>query len=111
MELRVGDEEEAYLYRIYCKVKTGPNRENKSCNQIKRCMCVEFLDETHTPFYMTLFFYFGIWAIFLFLFFHASRHGYFSSTFLFHSPYSFCNMKSYVKVMEYFCVDERHVSA
>ena len=42
MELRVGDEKKHTCFAYIAKSKTGPNRENKSYNQIKMCMCVVF---------------------------------------------------------------------
>ena len=55
MELRVGNEKKHTYLAYIIKSKTGSNRENRSYNQIKMCMCVEFfLDGTRTPFCMTL---------------------------------------------------------
>ena len=57
---------EAYI----AKSKTGPNKENRSYNQIKMCMCVEFFGwNLHSLLHDSIFFYLGIWAIFLFSFF------------------------------------------
>ena len=70
-----------------------------------RCACVwNFPGWNSHLFLHDSVFYFEIWAIFLFLFpfSQASGHGYFSSAFLSHSPYYFCNIMSHVKVMEYF---------
>ena len=33
--------DKAYLYHMYCKVKDRIQRENKSYNQIKMCMCMD----------------------------------------------------------------------
>ena len=33
--------DKAYLYHIYCKVKDRIQRENKSYNQIKMCICMD----------------------------------------------------------------------
>ena len=112
MELRVGDEKKHTCFAYIAKSKTRSNRENRSYNQIKMCMCMEYSGWNSHPFMHDSIFYFEIWAIFLFLFLfsfsHASGHGYFF-LFLSHNPYSFCNMKSHVKMIEYFCVDERHI--
>ena len=106
---------EAHMFRIYCKVKNRTQKRKQIIQSDQDVqVCGIFLDGTRTPFCMTLsLFFFEIWAIFLFLFLfsHASGHGYFSSAFLLHSPYYFCNMKSHVKAMEYFCVDGRHIFA
>ena len=88
------------------KSKIGSNRENRSYNQIKMCMCVEFSGWNSHPFLHDSIFYFEIWAIFLFSFFpfsfsNASGNGYFF-LFLSHSSYSFCNMKSHVKMIRVF---------
>ena len=42
MELRVGDEKKHTCFAYIVKSKTGPKRENRSYNQIKMCMCMEF---------------------------------------------------------------------
>ena len=71
-----------------------------------RCACVwNFLDGTRTPFYMTLSFilryglsFFFFFFFFLFLCFWA----WILFLFLSHSPYSFCNMKSHVKMIRVF---------
>jgi hypothetical protein len=36
--------DKAYLYHIYCKVKTGSKEKNKSYNQIKMCTCMDMVD-------------------------------------------------------------------
>ena len=114
VELRVGNEKKHTYLAYIAKSKTGPNRENRSYNQIKMCMCVEFfLDGTRTPFYMTLsfilkygisFFFFSFfpcfWACIYFFFFFCIAH-----------IFTIMNMKSRVKEMEHFCVDGRHISA
>ena len=51
------------------KSKTGSNRENRSYNQIKMCMCMKFSGWNSHPFLHDSIFYFEIWAIFLFLLF------------------------------------------
>ena len=51
------------------KSKTEPNRENRSYNQIKMCMCMEFSGWNSHPFLHDSIFYFEIWVIFLFLLF------------------------------------------
>ena len=42
VELGVGNEKKHTYLAYIAKSKTGPNRENRSYNQIKMCMCVEF---------------------------------------------------------------------
>ena len=107
---------EAYMFRIDCKVKNRTQQRKYIIQSDQDVhVCRIFLDGTRTPFYMTLSFYFKIWAIFLFLFvfFFPMLLGtnIFSSASLSHSPYSFCNMKSHVKEMEHFHMDGRHVFA
>ena len=109
MELRVGNEKK-HTYLV-AKSKTGPNKENRPYNQIKTCMCVEFfLNGTHTLICMTQSFIlrYGLSFLFSFSFSYAFGHRYFF-LFVSHSPYSFCNMKSHVKMIEHFCVDESHI--
>ena len=70
-----------------------------------RCACVRIFSRRNSyPFLHDSIFYFETWDIFLFLFSfsfsHASGHGFF--LFLSHSPYSFCNMKSHVKMIRVF---------
>ena len=86
------------------KSKTRSNRENRSYNQIKMCMCVEFFGWNSHPFLHDSIFYFDLWAIFLFLFFFLFLCFWARILFLFlsHSPYSFCNMKSHVKMIRVF---------
>ena len=88
------------------KSKIGSNRENMSYNQIKMCMCVEFFWMELTPLSAWLYLYFEIWAIFSFLFFFFFLFLCFWARILFlflpHSPYSFCNMKSHVKMIRVF---------
>ena len=77
------------------KSKTGSNRENRSYNQIKMCMCVEFSGRNSHSFLHDSIFYFEIWAIFLFLFSfsHASGHGYFFFFFrIAHIPFAICRI-------------------
>ena len=108
---------EAHMFRIYCKVKNRTQKRKQIIQSDQDVqVCEIFLDGTRIPFCITLSFIlrYGLsfsFFLFLFLFSHASGHGYFSSAFLLHSPYYFCNMKSHVKAMEYFCVDERHIFA
>ena len=73
--------------------QTRSNRENKSYNQIKMCMCVEFFWMELTPLSAWLYLYFEIWAIFSFLFFFFfSLFFMLLGTYIFfllHSPYLF----------------------
>ena len=84
------------------KSKTGSNRENRSYNQIKMCMLWNFLDGTRTPFYMTLSFILRYGLSFFFFFLFLCFWAWILFLFLSHSPYSFCNMKSHVKMIRVF---------
>jgi hypothetical protein len=82
VELRVGNEKKHTYLAYIAKSKTIPNKENRSYNQIKMCMCVEFfLDGTCTLICMTLSFIlrYGLsfFFIFYFSFSHAFGHKYF----------------------------------
>ena len=102
---------------LYILQSQKPDPMEKISHTIRsRCACVwNFLDGTRTPFYMTLSFILRYELSFFFLFFFFFLFLCFWARILFlfllHSPYSFCNMKSHVKMIGYFCVDERHVFA
>ena len=68
VELRVGNEKKHTYLAYIAKSKTRSNRENRSYNQIKMCMCAEFFWMDSHPFPHDFIFYFEVWAIFLFLF-------------------------------------------
>ena len=79
----------------FAKSKTGSNRENKSYNQIKMCMCVEFFWMKLAPFSAWLYLLF--WSMgylsFSFPFSHASGHGYFFFFFrIAHIPFAICRI-------------------
>ena len=72
-----------------------------------RCACVEFSGWNSHLFLHDSIFYFEIWAIFLFSFFFLFPFPMLLGTdtfflFLSHSSYSFCNMKSHVKMIRVF---------
>ena len=79
-----------------------------------RCACVwNFFWMELIPLYawLNLLFWdmgYPFFFLFSFSFSHAFGHRYFF-LFVSHSPYSFCNMKSHVKMIEHFCVDESHI--
>ena len=91
VELRVGNEKKHTCFTYIAKLKTGSNRENRSYNQIKMCMCMEFSGWNSHPFLHDSIFYFEIWAIFFFffLFIFSILLGTDIFLFLSHSPYSF----------------------
>ena len=77
--------------------KTGSNRENRSYNQIKMCMCVEFFWIKLAPFSAWLYLLF--WDMgylsfpFSFSFSHASGHIYFFFFFrIAHIPFAICRI-------------------
>ena len=112
VELRVGNEKKHTCFTYIAKSKTGPNRENRSYNQIKMCMCVEFFWTELAPLSTWLYLFILRYGLSLFFFFPMLLGtNIFSFASLSHSPYSFCNMKSHVKEMEHFCMDGRHVFA
>ena len=66
---QVGDEEVACLHCIFCKAKNQIQWRKQVIQSDQDVhVCGIFLDGTRTPFCMTLFFYFGIWAISLLFF-------------------------------------------
>ena len=82
VELKVGNEKKHTYLAYIAKSEIEPNKENRSYNQIKMCMCVEFfLDGTCTLICMTLSFIlrYGLsfFFIFYFSFSHAFGHKYF----------------------------------
>ena len=90
VELRVGNEKKHTYLAYIAKSKTRSNRENRSYNQIKMCMCAEFFWMDSHPFPHDFIFYFEVWAIFLFLFLFPMLLGMYIFFFLLlHSPYSF----------------------
>lgn len=82
-----------------------PDLIEKTCHTIRSiCACVwNFLDGTRTPFYMTLSFIlrYGL-SFFFFFFLFLCFWARILFLFLPHSPYSFCNMKSHVKMIRVF---------
>ena len=112
-----GQRESIFVLHILQSQK--PDSMEKTSHTIRsRCTCVwNFSGCNSHPFLHDSTFFLGyvlsfLSFLFLFsLFFMLLDTNIFSSTFLSHSPYSFCNMKSHIKVMEYFCVDGRHVFA
>ena len=111
MELREGDEKVACLHCIFCKAKNRTQWRKQVIQSDQDVhVCGIFWMKLALP--STWLYFFLPWDMgylsFL-LFFMLLDTNIFSSTFLSHSPYSFCNMKSHVKMIEYFCVDERHI--
>jgi hypothetical protein len=43
VKLRVGMNDKAYLYHIYCKVKNRIQENNNSYNPIKMCTCMDMI--------------------------------------------------------------------
>ena len=94
VELRVGNEKEAYLFHTYCKVKNRTQwRKQVIQSDQDVYVCGIFLDGTRTPFCMTLSFIlrYGL-SFFSFFFFSPCFWARIFFLFLSHSPYSFCNM-------------------
>ena len=73
VEFRVGNEKRSILVPHISESKTRSNGENKSYNQIKMCMCVEFSGWNSHPFLHNSIFYLSleIWAIFPFISFSS----------------------------------------
>ena len=82
MELGVGDEEGAYLYSIFCKVKNRIQWRKQVIQSDQDVhVCGIFLAVTRAPFCMTLSFiwdmgYLSCLLFFFFSFFYTSRHRY-----------------------------------
>ena len=89
VELRLGNEKKHTYLAYITKSKTGPNRENRSYNQTKMCMCVEFFSMELAPLSAWLYLLFWDMGYPFFSLSHASGHRYFSSAFLSHSSYYF----------------------
>ena len=97
VELRVGDEEKAYLHCIFCKVKNRIQRRKQVIQSDQDVHVCGFLDGTRAPLCMTLSFIlryelssFFFSSLPSFPFFYASEHGYtFFSPSFFYSSYFF----------------------
>ena len=93
VELRVGDEEKAYLHCIFCKVKNRIQRRKQVIQSDQDVhVYVIFSGWNSHPFLHDSIFYFGIWAIFLlrffFFFLYASGHDFFCIAHIFsHDEY------------------------
>ena len=72
---------------FFSRLKIRSNKENKSYNQIKMCMCVEFSGRNSHSFLHDSIFYFEIWTIFPPFFFFFM---FLSMDIFYLPPFSFC---------------------